>query len=106
MIRYERKISIPDKSSVQISERKELQMIGTATKQLTVIEEDNNLKLAGFDANARNLKVERKLVGVGYSYINMQPQSMPKNDNGLVGKRRDICEKFTLDSDGAKVKSS
>ena len=64
MIRYERKISIPDKYSVQISERKELQMTGTATKKLTVIEEDNYLKLIGFDANARNLKVERKLVGV------------------------------------------
>ena len=47
-------------------------------KQLTVIEEDNYLKLIGFDANASKLKMEQKLVGAGYSYINMQPQSISK----------------------------
>ena len=35
-------------------------------------------------------------MGVGDSYTNMQPQSMPKIDSSLVGKRLDICEKYTL----------
>ena len=86
IISHERKRMIPDKPPVQIPERKKLQILGTATQQLTVIEECNKLKLSGFEKHARNLKVERELVGVGDSYTNMQPQSMPKIDISLVGR--------------------
>ena len=87
---------IPDKPPVQIPEREKLKILGTATEQLTVIEECNKLKLSGFEEHARNLKAERELVGVGDSYANIQPQSMLKIDNSLVGKQLDICVEYTL----------
>ena len=36
----------------------------------------------------------------------MKPQSMPKVDDGLVGKLLDICEKYSLEEGGTELRWS
>ena len=50
-----------------------------------------------FDQQERHTTLERKAVGVGDRYYNMNPTSAPAIDKGLIGNRLDVCLQYFLD---------
>ena len=106
IIKEQRKRSIPSKPPIPLPERKDLPILGTKTLDLAVIESTHLLKGENFERDAHAIRNKREADGVGDRYAGLQPMSRPNIDQSLLGKRLDVCEKYTLEEGGIELRWS
>ena len=56
--------------------------------------------------DAHAIRNKREADGVGDRYAGLQPMSRPNIDQSLLGKRLDVCEKYTLEEGGTELRWS
>ena len=91
---------------MELPQRKLLPILGTQVNKLNKKNLKHSRDNTDFESNARALRCEREAEGTGGRYSKMQPTIMPPIDKNLIGKRLDICEKYSLDKGGSELRWS
>ena len=89
--------SIPTNPPVLLPAKHSLPQLGTQALDVVAMDAARLETSDEFEQQSRCTRLERDKFGVGYRYYKMWPTSEPDIDNGLIGKRLDVCLQYFLD---------